>query len=111
MIELGFSITDSIILIDRYDVVLDNFLEKLTNSKRKKELVNLLEQSNLLSVVQNVGTKKGNPIFYKYRQQLVNELDELYKKKKETVFERLKKLKTKGTNTVFDRLKYMKGVK
>jgi len=91
--------------MDEFELELDWFLRKLIRSKNKSKVEEVLRLADVISACMNIGSKKGNRVYNKWRRDKVNLLEELSQEEKElTIFEKLQN-KGKG-NTIFDRLKY-----
>ena len=102
---MGFN--DTLSLIEKYELELDWFLSELIQNKNKNKIEDELRLADILSACMNVGSKKGNQIFNKWRRDKIHLLKELNQEEKEvTIFEKLKVGKSGKTNTIFDRLKY-----
>ena len=94
--------SSSLNILDRYDEAeVIWFINKLRKDIRRKEIINDLNTVNNRVVAGQVGTKKGNSAYNRWRRELIEELESL--DKEPTVFEKLRTDPKKGT--VFGKLK------
>lgn len=107
LIEAGIPLLDSIYLVQDYIDDLDWFVPELLNKLKKVNIMNELNQSVLLGMIQGLQSKKGIMNFRKWRTEKMKELEEL-EIENMSIFERLRKSKSMGTNTLFDKLKFIK---
>ena len=107
MTKVDIPLLSSIYLVQEYPEDLSWFIPELIDEREKVKVINELDQSILLGIVQGLGTKKGNIAFKKFRQEKMNRLEELNLMNK-NIFERLARVKETKTNTVFDKLKFFK---
>jgi len=101
------SISDSIILIDRYDNELETFIEDYAKVQEENKLLKQIEWIDIISNCNLVGkTKEQNNSFNNWKRNKVNEYNNLIEEKHLTLFQKLRR----GTgnikqDTVFTKLK------
>ena len=75
----------------------------------EQKTIRKLEQAEVLSVVQVIGSKKGSEFYRRWRREQINRTEKMKEELEmstKNVFEKLKYSKSKQSNTLFDRLRY-----
>jgi len=102
------SISDSIILIDRYDSELETFIEEYIKVNEENKLLKQIEWIDIISNCNLVGrTKEMNTNFNNWKRNKINEYNDLIEEKHLTLFQKLRK-GTMKKNTIFTKLKRLK---
>ena len=105
--KLGLSIADAILVLDRYEIVLADFIERLMDGENEIQLFKDLNLADITATSNAIGSKKGNILYNNWRRKKIDDIEKIKNKKEQTVFDRLIN-RSEKTNTVFDRLKYFK---